>query len=233
MAEALGDRAGEAMACGNLGLCYYSTGEYGRAREMQEQAKAIFEALGYRAGLATACGNLGNCYCSTGDYGRARELYEQHRAMAEALGDRDGVARACGSLGNCCISTGEYGRAIPYFTEQYNMGKEMQVETHQAAAALGIGVALRLEVRANVRGRAAGVSELPGPPASESGYSDDGVREAEKWLQTALDLGLTAARLHLAQLAIDAGGAGSSPGLSLLVRGTGTQPVCWVLPNAG
>ena len=31
------------------------------------------------------------------------------------------------------------------------------------------------------------------------------MREAEKWLQTALDFGHTAARLHLAQLAIDAG----------------------------
>jgi len=35
--------------------------------------------------------------------------------------------------------------------------------------------------------------------------SDDGVREAEKWLQTALDLGRTAARLHLARLVFDAG----------------------------
>ena len=32
--EALGDRAGVARACGNLGLCYDSTGDYGRAREL-------------------------------------------------------------------------------------------------------------------------------------------------------------------------------------------------------
>ena len=30
--EALGDRAGMAAACGNLGLCYDSTGDYGRVR---------------------------------------------------------------------------------------------------------------------------------------------------------------------------------------------------------
>ena len=85
------------------------------------------------------------------------------------------------------------------------MAKELQVGTGQAEAALGMGVALRLEVRASVRGRAAGASELPGPPASASACGDDGVREAEKWLRTALDLGDTAARLHLARLAIDAG----------------------------
>ena len=72
MAEALGDRAGVATACGNLGNCYDSTGDYGRARELHEQARALCEALGDRAGVATVCGNLGCCYFSTGDYGRAR-----------------------------------------------------------------------------------------------------------------------------------------------------------------
>jgi tetratricopeptide (TPR) repeat protein len=61
MAEALGDRAGVATACGNLGNCYTRTGDYGRARELHEQHKAMAEALGDRAGVATACGNLGNC----------------------------------------------------------------------------------------------------------------------------------------------------------------------------
>ena len=85
------------------------------------------------------------------------------------------------------------------------MANEMQVGRGQADAALGVGVALRLEVRANVRGRAAGASELPGPHASASACSGDGVREAKQWLQTALDLGHTAARLHLARLAFDTG----------------------------
>ena len=188
-----------------LGRVFRNVGDHGRARELHEQARAICEALGNRKGVAAACGNLGNCYESTGDYARARELYEQCRALAEALGDRAGVEETCGNLGKCCLNTGDYGRAISYFAEQYNMAKKTQVERGQANAALGMGVALRLEVRASVRGRAAGASELPGPPASASACSDDGVREAEKWLQTALDLGRTAARLHLARLAFDAG----------------------------
>ena len=48
--EALGDRAGVARACGNLGNCYDSTGDYGRARELHVQHRAICEALGDRAG---------------------------------------------------------------------------------------------------------------------------------------------------------------------------------------
>jgi len=205
MCEALGDRAGVAAACGNLGNCFFSTGDYGRARELHEQTKVICEALGDRAGVGMACGSLGNCYRSTGDYGRARELHEQHRAVAEALGDRLGVVMACGNLGQCWLNTGDYGRAISCFTQQYDMAKEIQVEKRQADAALGMGVALRLEVGANVRGHAAGPSELSGPPASASACNDDGVREAEKWLHTAMDLGHTSALLHLARLAVDAG----------------------------
>ena len=50
-----------------LGNGYYGTGDYGRAREMHEQHRALCEALGDRAGLARACGNLGLCYHRTGD----------------------------------------------------------------------------------------------------------------------------------------------------------------------
>ena len=85
------------------------------------------------------------------------------------------------------------------------MAQELQIGKDQAVAALGMGVALRLEVRANLQGRAAGASELPGPDSSTSACRDDGVREAEKWLQTALDGGVATARLHLAHLAFDAG----------------------------
>jgi len=182
-----------------LGLCYFSTGDYGRARELHEQHRAMCEALGHRAGVAAACTNLGNCYYRTGDFGRARELHEQAMTIFEEL------AAACSGLGSCCLSTGEYGRAVSCFTQQYNVAKKLQVGKDMTDAALGIGVALRLEIRAKVHGRAAGASELPGPHSSASACGDDGVREAEKWLQTALDGGDKLARLHLAHLVFDAG----------------------------
>ena len=72
----------------NLGLGYYSTGDYGRACELHEQHRAICEALGDHAGVA---------------------MHEKHRAMAEALGDRAGVARACGNLGQ--VALGQVGTA--------------------------------------------------------------------------------------------------------------------------
>ena len=42
-----------------LGHGFHNVGDYGRAREMHEQDRAICEALGDRAGVARACANLG------------------------------------------------------------------------------------------------------------------------------------------------------------------------------
>ena len=163
--------------------------------------------------MARACGNLGLCYYSTGDYGRAREQHEQHRAMCEALGYRAGVARACGNLGLCYISTGDYGRAIYYFTQQYDMAKELQVEKHQAKSAFKMGVAIRLHVRADRQAAAAspalspaaGASRVPGPRSSASAHLEDRVKKAATWLVTALAAGHGSASLHMAHLAFDAG----------------------------
>ena len=44
-----------ARACGNLGNCYFTTGDYRRALELLEQHKAVAEALGDRAGVARSC----------------------------------------------------------------------------------------------------------------------------------------------------------------------------------
>jgi tetratricopeptide (TPR) repeat protein len=205
MAEALGDDVGMSTACTNLGNCYLHMGKYARAIELHEQKMTFAVGLGNRALVAGACGNIGNCYSCMGEYARAREMYEQAKAIHEALHDREGMAKAYGNIGVSLICNGEYARAVPNLLKLYYMGKELQLVRDQARAALYMGIALRLEVRVNVRGRAAGASDLPGPPASASACSDEGVRLAEKWLQTALDLGRTAARLQLAHLACDAG----------------------------
>ena len=204
ISEARGDRAGVARACSNLGNCYFCTEDYAQARELHDQSRAICQALGDRKGVAMACGNLGLCYHCTGDYGRALELHELQRATCEALRDRAGVAMACGNLGICHIGTEDYARATSSLRQEYNIGREIQVEKHQRDAALGMGVALRLQVR-NAFQRPAAASELLEPAWSNLSCSGGALREAEKWLYHALDLGHKVADLHLARLFFDAG----------------------------
>jgi hypothetical protein len=74
-------------------------------------------------------------------------------------------------------------------------------------AALKMGVALTLCVRAARQGTATGADQAPGPHSlsSASACPNDRVREAAKWLQAAFDGGDPFAKLHLAHLAFDSG----------------------------
>ena len=205
ISEELGNRDMLAGAVGNLGICLGNKGEYAQAMTMHAQERAIAEELGDRDMLAAACVNTGICYRNTGDYARAIVLYEQGRALAVEVGNPLWELNACSGIADCYLSLGDYDKTISYFETKYELAKRLESESRQADAALGIGVALRLQVGAVLQGRAAGTPELPGPHPLASARVDDRVREAEKWLQTALDGGHTAARLHLARLVFDAG----------------------------
>jgi hypothetical protein len=67
----VGDRAGVGTACGNLGHCYCSMGQYGLAIELHQECKKIAEEVGDWAMLAGACGNLCTCYTQDGQFVQA------------------------------------------------------------------------------------------------------------------------------------------------------------------
>jgi tetratricopeptide (TPR) repeat protein len=84
--EEVGDRAGQGKACGNLGNCYTSLGQYAKAIELHEQDRAIAEEVSDRAGQGRACANLGNC-SFLGQYAKAMDpRHEQCRVIEEERG---------------------------------------------------------------------------------------------------------------------------------------------------
>jgi hypothetical protein len=145
-------------------------------------------------------------------------MYEQHKAIAEELGDLEGLACTCENLGYCMISTGEYMKAISYFETQLDIGRHiwgkqsLAWEAYLGKASLGMGVAMRLHVRADRQAAsaskplilAAGASHLPGPRSSASASLEDRVKEAETFLKAAFAARHGFALLHLAHLTYDA-----------------------------
>jgi hypothetical protein len=90
------------------------------------------------------------------------------------------------------------------------MGMELGLTHMMAQAAMGMGVAFRLEVQADRQsrqGHAAGASQAPCPHGVPSAlaYQDDRVHETARTLQAALDSGHAFSRLHLAHLTFEAG----------------------------
>ena len=103
--------------------------------------------------------------------------------------------------------TQEYVNAVAYLKAQHSLAMSLKLAHVQSDAALNMGVAFTLHVRAGRQGPATAADQAPGPRShsSASACLDDRVREAVKWLQAALDGGRPFAKLHLAHLALYAG----------------------------
>jgi len=123
------------------------------------------------------------------------------------VGDRAGEVMAHANLGTGHMHLNEYVKAVAYFEAQHVMATSLKLAHMQSEAALNMGVALTLRVRAAGQGHVAGADQAPGPHSrsSASACLDDRVREAAKWLQAAFDGGHAFAKLHLAHLTFYAG----------------------------
>ena len=132
----------------------------------------------------------------------------KHLVITKEVGDRAGEGRAYGNLGTGHMHLNECVKAVAYFEAQHVMATSLKLAHVQSEAALNMGVALTLRVRAAGQGPVAGADQAPGPHSHSSACLDDRVREAAKWLQAALDGGggtTMDARLHLARLTFEAG----------------------------
>ncbi|XP_044167743.1 tetratricopeptide repeat protein 28-like, partial [Acropora millepora] len=139
IAKEIGYRAGEGGAYGNVGIAYYSLGDYQKAIEYQEKHLKIAKEIGDRAGQGTAYGNLGNTYQSLGDYQKAREYPEKHLKIAKEIGDRAGEGRAYGCLGNAYQSLGDYQKAIEYYEKHLKIAKQIGDRAAEGDAYHNIG----------------------------------------------------------------------------------------------
>jgi tetratricopeptide (TPR) repeat protein len=112
-----GDRQGEGVDLGGLGLCHYRLGDYRQAIDLNTQALAIARDTGDRQGEGFDLGCLGNCHYSQGDYRQAIDLRTQALAIARDTGDRQGEGVDLSALGLCHCRLGDYGQAIDLNTQ--------------------------------------------------------------------------------------------------------------------
>ncbi|NER79081.1 MAG: tetratricopeptide repeat protein [Leptolyngbya sp. SIO1D8] len=139
IAQAIGDRLGEANSLGNLGNAYFSLGEYPRAIEFHQQYYEIAQAIGDRLGEANSLGNLGNAYFSLGEYPRAIEFHQQSLEIKRAIGDRRGEANSLGNLGIAYNSLGDYPRAIEFHQQSLKIQRAIGDRRGEANSLSSLG----------------------------------------------------------------------------------------------
>jgi tetratricopeptide (TPR) repeat protein len=147
------------------------------------QDLAIAKEVGDRAGEGKAHGNLGIAYQSLGDCAKAIEYHAQDLAIAKEVGDRAEVGRAYANLGTGHMDLNEYVKAVASFEAQHALAMSLKLVHMQSDAALNMGVALILHLRAGRQGTI-GADQAPGPHSHSvaSACLNDRVREEAKWL---------------------------------------------------
>lgn len=112
-----GNRLGAAVIASNRAVLFGRVGDWERAREFAEIARADFSELGDVARELAATFNLGQAYLETGDPGRALELATRARALALEHGGAPLEAAAIGMIGVCERHLGRYEEAVEHLEE--------------------------------------------------------------------------------------------------------------------
>ncbi|MEW6735401.1 MAG: tetratricopeptide repeat protein [Acidobacteriota bacterium] len=124
-ARKLGRRDAEGRHLGNLGLAYWSLGEYREAIKYYEQALIVSHEIGDKRAEGGILGNLGLAYWSLGEYHKAIEYYEQHLTIAREIGDRMGEGNALTNLGNAYADLGDTHKTINYYEQALVIDREI------------------------------------------------------------------------------------------------------------
>ncbi len=99
IAQEIGDRRGEGIWLGSLGLAHNNLGEVEKAIDYYEKALAIAQEIGDRRNEGIWLGSLGLAYNNLGEVEKAIDYYEKALAIAQEIGDRGGEGTWLNHLG--------------------------------------------------------------------------------------------------------------------------------------
>ena len=139
LAKLTGNRQGEAASLGNMGVAYYSLGQYRRAIDFHEQALEIDREIGDLQGEGGSLCGLGNAYYSLGQYQRAIDFHEQSLAIKREIGDRSGEGGSLCNLGNAYQSLGQHQQAINFYEQALVICREVGHREFTANSLGGLG----------------------------------------------------------------------------------------------
>lgn len=114
--RALGNRAGEAIACENCGSFCLSHGELAEATILLHAAISLYQEVGDRPGIGSALAKLGQAQLLAGDAAAAAaSLNRSHAILRELPGEELWLANTECGLGDVALTTLDYSAAGDWF----------------------------------------------------------------------------------------------------------------------
>ncbi|XP_028918647.1 G-protein-signaling modulator 2 isoform X2 [Ornithorhynchus anatinus] len=139
LVTALGDRAAQGRAFGNLGNTHYLLGNFKDAVLSHEQRLLIAKEFGDKAAERRAYSNLGNAFVFLGEFETAAEYYKKTLQLARQLKDRAIEAQSCYSLGNTYTLLQDYEKAIDYHLKHLTIAQELNDRIGEGRACWSLG----------------------------------------------------------------------------------------------
>lgn len=130
--QALHYSPGEGAALINIGLVYYSFGNYAKAIDYGHKSLVIAREIKDRRNEGEVLRTLSEVYLSSGDYAVAIDYSWQSLIIAREFKNRQSEILALGNLGNAYYQQGDYPKAIEYYQQALSASrdiKNLQLET--------------------------------------------------------------------------------------------------------
>jgi predicted ATPase/DNA-binding XRE family transcriptional regulator len=117
----------------------FYTGDYGRARMLQEEALVLYRALEDLPGIAQSLEGLTDLMWLLGDLQAGEQLAHESLALFRTLNHELHIAHALHRLADIVREQGDYPRALYLFHESLELFHKLGDENHLASALNGLG----------------------------------------------------------------------------------------------
>lgn len=127
LAQKLDFKNGLAYAYKNIGIAYYTLGNYVASIENYDHSLAVFDSLKDKSGVANILSNEGAVYFNQGDDEKALELYLKALQVSEAIGDTLRMLTALQNIGAVYYNKpSTRDQALGYFLRALPMSESLK-----------------------------------------------------------------------------------------------------------
>jgi len=125
IAERIGDEQDVQFAVNNLGINYYSRGEYQQALELFEQNLSLEPVKRDSAMTARTLNNIGMIKRFFGDNAAALDYVQRSQRLAEQVGDKKLLSNTLNNIGIINRDQGNYARALEYLEKGLTLSEAL------------------------------------------------------------------------------------------------------------
>ena len=140
LSDKIGYKKGTAYALKNMGMGYYTRGNYVEVLNSWKQSLAVFDSIGDRNGISNVLNNFGTVYTNQGDDAQAIEYYLRALKVAEEIGEKLRIASALLNIGNVYLNKTEtHDKSLAYLLRGLKIMEQLDEEDAIGTASVNIG----------------------------------------------------------------------------------------------